>query len=114
MTSSATKQSGSGTAQLDCFAPLAMTTCKSTRATLAAPSPARVEESDPVLAMKPHPSFGHERHEISFAFRKNKGRQSAGRRKMWAASADAARAERSALAFRQPMSNDSLRANLSQ
>jgi len=37
----------------------------------------------------------------SFCLQKNKGRQSAERRKFWAASSDAARAERSALAFRR-------------
>jgi hypothetical protein len=36
-----------------------------------------------------------------FASKKNKGRQSAERRKSWAASSDAARADRSALAFRR-------------
>src|ERR1700722_10054964 len=33
-----------------------------------------------ILAMQPHPSFGNERHEV-FASKKNKGRQSAERRK---------------------------------
>jgi len=60
----------------------------------------RYSPSSTVLAMQPHPSFGNERHE-SFRLQKNKGRQSAGRRKFWTASSDAARAERSALAFRR-------------
>ena len=38
----------------------------------------------------------------SFRLQKNKGRQSAERRKSWAASSDAARADRGALAFRRP------------
>jgi len=51
--------------------------------------------------MHPHPSFGNERHEV-FASRKIRGGRAPEGANEWAASADAARAERSALAFRRP------------
>src|SRR4029077_11846900 len=64
-------------------------------------SPAGVEESDLVLAMQPHPSFGNERREV-FASEKIRGGRAPEGANEWAASADAARADRSALAFRRP------------
>ena len=54
-----------------------------------------------VLAMHPHPSFGKERHEV-FASKKIRGGRAPKGANELAASSDAARAERSALAFRRP------------
>jgi hypothetical protein len=51
--------------------------------------------------MHPHPSFGNERHEV-FASKKIRGGRAPKGANEWAASSDAARAERSALAFRRP------------
>jgi hypothetical protein len=51
--------------------------------------------------MHPHPSFGHERHEV-FASKKIRGGRAPKGANELAASSDAARAERSALAFRRP------------
>jgi hypothetical protein len=51
--------------------------------------------------MHPHPSFGNERHEV-FASKKIRGGRAPKGANELAASSDAARAERSALAFRRP------------
>src|ERR1700730_9826466 len=51
--------------------------------------------------MHPHPSFGNERHEV-FASKKLRGGRAPKGANELAASSDAARAERSALAFRRP------------
>ena len=59
------------------------------------------KKSDLVLAMHPHPSFGNERHEV-FASKKIRGGRAPKGANRLAASSDAARAERSALAFRRP------------
>jgi hypothetical protein len=50
--------------------------------------------------MQPHPSFGNKRHEV-FASRKIRGGRAPKGANEWAASSDAARAERGALAFRR-------------
>src|ERR1700692_4476399 len=51
--------------------------------------------------MHPHPSFGNERYEV-FASKKIRGGRAPKGANELAASSDAARAERSALAFRRP------------
>jgi len=63
------------------------------------PPPPGEGECDLIPATHPRPSFAQA--SPTCLPPKNKGRQSAERRKSWAASSDAARAERSALAFRR-------------
>jgi hypothetical protein len=66
------------------------------------PNPAgEGDKSNLILAMHPHPSFSNERHEV-FASRKIRGGRAPEGANELAASSDAARAERSALAFRRP------------
>jgi hypothetical protein len=64
-------------------------------------SPARVEESVLILAMHPHPSFADQSHEAVASKKIRGGRAPEGANEL-AASPDAARADRSALAFRRP------------
>jgi hypothetical protein len=58
------------------------------------------QTSSLVLAMQPHPSIGNERHEV-FASKKIRGGRAPKGANELAASSDAARAGRSALAFRR-------------
>ena len=79
------------------------TTVRSLRELQLSPPPLRGggKKSNLVLAIHPHPSFADESHE-AFASRKIRGGRAPEGANEWAASADAARAERSALALRRP------------